>query len=84
MEPSFDATVFTKNRRRLLRHRVGRTLFEEVAGEADHRGKVDVMNASEILALAVTAKREEEKLDPDTYIFCSKQDVSLRRRCSDL
>ena len=35
MEPSFDATVFTKNRRRLLRHRVGRKLFDEVA---DRRG----------------------------------------------
>ena len=38
MEPSFDATAFTKNRRRLLRHRVGRKLFEEVAYEADRRG----------------------------------------------
>ena len=38
MEPSFGATVFTKNRRRLLRHRVGRKLFEEVAYEADRRG----------------------------------------------
>ena len=38
MEPSFDATVFTKNRRRLLRHKVGRKLFEVVAYEADHRG----------------------------------------------
>ena len=38
MEPSFDATAFTKNRRRLLRHKVGRTLFEEVAYEADRRG----------------------------------------------
>lgn len=38
IEPSFDATVFTKNRRRLLRHKVGRTLFEEVAYEADRRG----------------------------------------------
>ena len=38
MEPSFDSTVFTKNRRRLLRHRVGRKLFDEVAYEADRRG----------------------------------------------
>ena len=38
MEPSFDATVFTKNRRRLLRHKMGRKLFEEVAYEADRRG----------------------------------------------
>ena len=38
MEPSFDATAFTKNRRRLLRHKAGRKLFEEVAYEADRRG----------------------------------------------
>ena len=28
MERSFDATVFTKNRQRLLEHRVGQQLFE--------------------------------------------------------
>ena len=38
MEPGFAPTVFTKNRRRLLRHKVGRKLFEEVAYEADRRG----------------------------------------------
>ena len=38
MEPSLDATVFTRHRRKLLRHRVGRKLFEEVAYEADRRG----------------------------------------------
>ena len=38
MEPSFDATVFTRNRRSLLRYKVGRKLFEEVACEADRRG----------------------------------------------
>ena len=38
MEPSFAPTVFTKNRRRLLRHRVGRKLFEEATYEADRRG----------------------------------------------
>ncbi len=38
VEPSFDPTVLTKNRRRLLRHKVGRTLFAEVTYEADRRG----------------------------------------------
>ena len=38
MEPSVNPTVFTKNKRRLLRHKVGRKLFEEVAYEADKRG----------------------------------------------
>ena len=38
MERSFDPTVFTKNRRRLLEHRVGQGLFDEVVWEADRRG----------------------------------------------
>jgi len=38
MEPSFDPTSFTKNRERLLRHRVGRELFDEVAAGAHERG----------------------------------------------
>src|SRR5579864_7315824 len=38
MEPSFDATSFTKNRERLLRHQVGQQLFDEIAGFADKRG----------------------------------------------
>ena len=35
MERSFDPTVFTKNRNRLLEHRVGQALFDEVVWEAD-------------------------------------------------
>ena len=35
VEPSFDATTFTKNRERLLKHRVGQALFDEVVLEAD-------------------------------------------------
>ena len=38
MEPSFDATTFTKNRERLLRHGVGQALFDEVVLEADRQG----------------------------------------------
>jgi len=38
IEPSFDATTFTKNRERLLRHQVGQQLFDEVVWEADRRG----------------------------------------------
>ena len=29
MERSFDPTVFTKNRRRLLEHRIGQALFDQ-------------------------------------------------------
>ena len=38
MERSFDPTVFNKNRKRLLEHRVGQALFDEVVWEADRRG----------------------------------------------
>ena len=38
MERSFDPTVFTKDRRRLLEHRIGQALFDEVAVEADRQG----------------------------------------------
>lgn len=38
MEPSFDPPVFTKNRTRLLEHRVGQQVFDEVVAEAQGRG----------------------------------------------
>jgi transposase len=34
LEPSFDATAFTKNRRRLLRHEVAQRFFDEVVRQA--------------------------------------------------
>ena len=37
MERSFDPTVFTKNRLRLLEHQVGQQLFDEVVLAADRR-----------------------------------------------
>src|SRR5688572_18063424 len=38
IEPSFDPTVFTKNRQRLLKHEVRQQLFDEVVGRAHTRG----------------------------------------------
>jgi transposase len=38
VEPSFDPSVFTKNRERLLKHEVGQQLFDEVVGRAHARG----------------------------------------------
>jgi transposase len=37
-EPVFDPTTFTKNRQRLLQHRVGQELFDEVVAAAHERG----------------------------------------------
>ena len=38
MEPSFDPTVFTKNRQRMSEHKIGQALFDEVVWEADRQG----------------------------------------------
>ena len=38
LEQSFDATVFTKNRLRLLEHQIGQKLFDEVVADAHERG----------------------------------------------
>ena len=38
MERSFDPTVFTKNRRRLLEQSIGQALFDEVVWEAERQG----------------------------------------------
>jgi len=38
VEPSFDATVFSKNRERLLNHEVGRLFFEAVVNQARELG----------------------------------------------
>jgi transposase len=38
IEPSFDPTLFTKNRQRLLKHEIGQQLFDEVVGRAHARG----------------------------------------------
>src|ERR1700687_5015494 len=40
MEPSFDPTVFTKNRRRLLKHEVAQRFFDEVVRQAAGLGLV--------------------------------------------
>jgi transposase len=37
VEPSFDPTVFTKNRQRLLRHRVAQEFFDAVVAQARRR-----------------------------------------------
>jgi len=37
-DPIWDATVFTKNRERLLRGDIARAFFEQVRAEADQRG----------------------------------------------
>ncbi len=37
-ESSFDPTVFTQNRERLLKHKIGQQLFDEVVADAHERG----------------------------------------------
>ena len=79
MEPSFDPTVSTKNRRRLLRHKVGRTLFEEVAYEADGVNAVlkmgeNVSMCSDNVRLSV--QRFCPFVSPPLLMSASRLDVS--------
>ena len=37
MEPGFDASTFSKNRERLLKHEVGQQFFDEVVAQAQDR-----------------------------------------------
>ena len=72
MERSFDPTVFTKNRRRLLEHRTGQALFDEVVGEADRQGllsdehfSVDGTLIEAAASIKSFRRRDEERQPPD-------------------
>ena len=72
MERSFDTTVFTKNRKRLLEHRVGQGLFDEVVWEADRQGllsdehfSVDGTLIEAVASIKSFRRREEEDDPPD-------------------
>ena len=72
MERSFDPTVFTKNRKRLLEHRVGQGLFDEVVWEADRRGllsdehfSVDGTLIEAVASIKSFRRREDHEGPPD-------------------
>ena len=72
MERSFDPTVFTKNRKRLLEQRVGQALFDEVVWEADRRGllsderfSVDGTLIEAVASIKSFRRRDEGEPPPD-------------------
>ena len=72
MERSFDSTVFTKNRRRLMEHEIGQALFDEVVWEADRHGLLSDEHFSvdgTLIEAAASIKsfrsRQEEEQPPD-------------------
>ena len=72
MERSFDPTVFTKNRKRLLEHRTGQALFDEVVWEADRRGllsdehfSVDGTLIEAVASIKSFRRREDQEPPPD-------------------
>ena len=72
MERSFDPTVFTKNRQRLLEHKMGQALFDEVVWEADRQGllsdehfSVDGTLIEAAASIKSFRRREEERQPPD-------------------
>ena len=72
MERSFDPTVFTKNRRRLLEHRIGQALFDQVVVKADLQGllsdehfSVDGTLIEAAASIKSFRRRDEEHQPPD-------------------
>ena len=72
MERSFNPTVFTKNRKRLLEHRTGQGLFDEVVWEADRRGwlsdeyfSVDGTLIEAVASIKSFRRREDHEGPPD-------------------
>ena len=72
MERSFDPTVFTKNRRRLLEHRIGQALFDQVVVKADRQGllsdehfSVDGTLIEAVASIKSFRRRDEEHQPPD-------------------
>ena len=70
MERSFDPTVFTKNRQRLLEHRVGQQLFDEVVAEAQERSLLSdehfTVDGTLIEAAASLKSFRRRDVDPPT------------------
>ena len=71
IEPSFDPTTFTKNRRRLLDHTVGQRLFDEVVLHAQEQGllsdehfTVDGTLVEACASLKSFRRRDEEASPP--------------------
>ena len=72
MDRSFDPTVFTKNRRRLLENRIGQALFDEVVVEAEGQGllsdehfSVDGTLIEAAASIKSFRRRDEEEQSPD-------------------
>ncbi len=72
MERSFDPTVFTKNRQRLLKHSIGQALFDEVVWEADREGllsdehfSVDGTLIEAAASIKSFKRREQERQSSD-------------------
>ena len=72
MERSLDPTVFTKNRRRLLEHRIGQSLFDQVVVEADRHKllsdehfSVDGTLIEAAASIKSFRRRDEEQQPPD-------------------
>ena len=72
MERSFDPTVFTKNRQRLLKHSIGQALFDEVVWEADRQellsdehSSVDGTLIEAAASIKSFKRREQERQSSD-------------------
>ena len=83
MERSFDPTVFTKNRRRLLEHRTGQALFDEVVGEADRQGLLsdEHFSVDGTLIEAAASIKSFRRRDEELSMVSENVRLSGQRKC---
>jgi len=95
IEESFDATVFCKNRQRLLAHEVGKLFFDGVVKRAQGGGLIsaDHFTVDSTLIEAWASGRNEHKMQSSAFppipfsfklvhpIFGSSRQTSEMHRC---
>ena len=86
MERSFDATVFTQNRQRLLARDAGRALFDEVVWAAEREGMLSdehVSVAGPLIEAAASRKsfRSKEGSSPPSDKDPGNPSVGFRGKC---
>ena len=90
MDRSFEPTVFTKNRRRLLEHRIGQALFDEVVVEAEGQGllsdehfSVDGTLIEAAASIKSVRRRDEEEQSLDDAPGNPSVDFRRERRSNE-
>jgi transposase len=78
-DPIWDATVFTKNRERLLRGDIARAFFERARAQAEQRGRSENVTDSLVQRDAGAERKDEQRNDeaPEIELATVAQRVEL-------